>query len=211
MSRKLRTTDITVLLDRSGSMESIKEDTEGGFNSFVRKQKEEKGRANLTLVQFDSVGIDTVYEGMPLKHVPNLSLEPRGMTPLLDAIGDTMRKTLRRIKNSRGERNVLFVIITDGLENRSKKWTRKEVCDEIEYLEDQWGWDFVYLGANQDAIGEARTLGIKADFAMDYIASPKGAGVMWDTLSKSVSVYRSAPISVNCLFTAEDKKKNKEE
>jgi len=182
-------TDITVLLDRSGSMASVLNDTIHGFNYFTNQQKKLKGKANLTLVQFDSVGIDTILDAVPIKHVPSLILIPRGNTPLLDAIGGTIERTKTRFLRKRGKQpdKVLFVIVTDGEENASRKFTKSDINKLIGEASKELDWQFIYLGANQDAIKEGSTMGI--NYSYNY--NPYNTGLLWATLSDSVVTYRS--------------------
>jgi hypothetical protein len=183
-------------------MEGVKKDTIGGFNTFVRGQKKLPGRASLTLVQFDSVGIDTVYEGLSVKSVPALVLEPRGGTPLLDAIGDTIGKTKHRLlKQRRKIDQVVFVIITDGEENASRKFTKKQILDLVNESAEDLKWEFVYLGANQDAIKEGSMIGIRHSFG--YIASPIHTTRLWEAVDNSVSTYRgTGEFAVSAVYQA---------
>jgi hypothetical protein len=182
--------NLVVVLDRSGSMESIKGDAEGGFNEFIRKQKETPGECAVDLVQFDAypdvqVHIDTVYAGLPLANVPPLKLEPRGWTPLNDAVAETIRRTGQRLsllpEDQRPER-ILFVILTDGLENRSRQYPgaagKAAVKQMIQHQQDVYKWAFIFLGANFDAVAEAREYGIPATAAasFDSARSPAAFG-----------------------------------
>lgn len=155
-------TDITVVLDRSGSMESIKSDAIGGLNEFVRKQKEGAGECLFTLVQFDNV-YEFVHTAQPIKQIPALTLEPRGSTALLDAVGRAILETGERFnKMDEAQRPglVVFVILTDGQENSSKEFTKDKVKQMIEGQQNTYKWQFTFLGANQDAFAEAGGLGI---------------------------------------------------
>lgn len=170
-------TYIAVLLDRSGSMSSVKSDTIGGYNEFVDEQHRAGDNCRLTLVQFDSQAIDTVHENLPIREVPHLTnatFKPRDMTPLLDALGETIVNTGRLLKGIKEEDRpdkVVFVIITDGEENASKRYTKAQIKEMIQHQTDVYKWAFVYIGANQDAFAEARSLGIGADFATNYKGS----------------------------------------
>lgn len=163
-------TDITVILDRSGSMSSVKNDTEGGFDQFVIDQKKVPGKAVLTLVQFDD-RYDLVYESKDLSEVRPLQLEPRGSTALLDAIGKTIQNTgerLRRMKEKDRPGKVIFVILTDGEENASVEYNRTKINEMITHQTEKYSWNFVFLGSNIDAIKEARFLGINVNSALNY-------------------------------------------
>ena len=202
-------TDITVLLDRSGSMSSIASDTIGGFNTFVQDQAAEPGECRISLIQFDSQDPQQVdYSAIPVQEVVPLnqsSFQPRGTTPLLDALGtsiDNTGKRLAEMPELARPSNVLFVVITDGLENASLKYSRKEIFGMIRHQEEVYKWNFVYLGANQDAIEEAGGLGIVADRAMTYVAEPKQVEHMFKSTSRLVKDVRSKK---EAAFTKEER------
>ena len=158
-------TDITVLLDRSGSMESIASDVVGGFSQFVEEQRKGAGEAVLSLVQFDSQAIDTLFTARPVHEVKlPIVFEPRGSTPLLDALGRTIVSTgarLRAMKESDRPSRVIFVAITDGLENASREYSLGRIHGMIQHQESAYNWDFVYLGANVDAFAESAAMGFQ--------------------------------------------------
>ena len=174
-------TDITLVVDRSGSMQAIRADAEGGVNAFIQEQVQEPGDALLTLVHFDTE-YEVVHSGMPTEDVPPYSLVPRGATALLDAVGRAINETGSRLsKMDEKDRPglVIFVINTDGLENSSREFTRAQIKGMIEHQQSQYNWHFTFLGANQDAFEEAGQLGIHRDgaanFAMDRVADSYGA------------------------------------
>ena len=176
--------DLSIILDRSGSMATIKSDVEGGFDTFVADQrKEAKKKTTLTLVQFDSEAIETVYERKPLADVPNLLLEPRGMTPLLDAVGSTIAKA-----RETHSKKTLVVIITDGMENASHEYKKDAVKALIEDARKK-GWEFIYLGANVDAFAEAGQIGISAFAAASYTPDAAGAKASFRAASLQVISY----------------------
>lgn len=181
--------EIVVLLDRSGSMAACRQDTEGGFNSFVAEQKKAPGECVMTLVQFDDGGIDAVHEAKPIAGVPPLKLEPRGNTPLLDAMGTTIRKTGERLaataEANRPER-VLFVVITDGQENASHEFSKEAVRRMVEEQTNKWKWEFAYIGANVDAFGEAGRLGIPLQNSSGYAQTPVAVAAVYANLSSNV-------------------------
>lgn len=191
-------TEIVVLLDRSGSMQSIQKDTEGGFNAFIEEQKKVEGPCNVTLVQFNTSGIETVYEGQPVGAVPKLFMHPSGGTPLLDAIGKTIAKTRIRLdkcpacghEGDMGAK-VLFVIITDGEENQSREFKRDHIKTLIEERT-RAGWAFVYLGANVDAFGEASSIGISVLRTANYAANEKGVLSAYAGVSQAAVAFRGA-------------------
>ena len=166
-------TDIVVVLDSSGSMASRVDDSIGGFNAFVDRQKQGEGHARLTLVQFDHE-YAVVYERKDIQEVSPLdrgSYVPRGNTALLDAIGRTiiaLRGAIAVDRPSEHPRNVVFVIITDGMENASSEFTRSQILEMIR-VHQEAGWEFLFFGANQDAIGEAASMGIEDSSALERI------------------------------------------
>lgn len=170
-------TDITFVVDRSGSMQSIREDAEGGVNSFIREQQEQPGEANLTLVQFDT-RYDFVFRGIPVQKAHPYVLKPRGSTALLDAVGRAIIETgdrLRAMDESQRPGLVVFVIVTDGQENSSREFSREKIREMIEHQQNVYNWKFTFLAANQDAFAEGRQLGIDsagiASYAADKIAA----------------------------------------
>ena len=157
-------TDITLVVDRSGSMQQVREDAEGGVNSFIAEQTKEPGEALLTLVQFDTE-YEFLHKGVPISQVPRYELVPRGMTALLDAVGRAINETGERLaKMDEADRPglVVFVVMTDGLENSSKEFSKATIKEMIERQQQQYNWHFTFLGANQDAFAEAGGMGIHA-------------------------------------------------
>ena len=170
-------TDITLVVDRSGSMEAVKDDAEGGVNTFIEEQCKEPGEALLTLVQFDTE-YEFLHKGAPIQQVPKYELIPRGMTALLDAVGKAINETGERLaKIDVGDRPglVIFVVMTDGQENSSKEFTKAQLKKMIERQQNEFNWHFTFLGANQDAFTEAGGMGIHAagvaNYAMDKVAA----------------------------------------
>lgn len=203
-------TDITVLLDRSGSMEQIKDDTIGGFNQFLVAQQEAGANASLTLVQFNSESIDDVCVAMPVRDVEKLTGEtfvPRAMTPLLDALGSTIVKAGERLASlNEAERpdKVVFVILTDGLENASKEYSKAAIKSLIEQQNHDYNWQFVYLGANQDAFHEAGGIGISQHWAAGYATANVNA--VYANVASNVARYRGTGQSVDLHWSDEQRK-----
>ena len=193
---KEKLTEIVFILDRSGSMSNLTNDTIGGFNSFVETQKQEDGEAVLTTVLFDDQ-YEVLHDGVDIKSVEKLTNKQyfaRGMTALLDAIGKTINTVGERL--SKTEENdkpskVIFVITTDGQENSSREFTQAKVKEMIELQTNQYNWQFLFLGANIDAVDTAQNFGIQGQFASNYTASSVGTDSLYSTLSKSVASYRS--------------------
>ena len=201
-----RPTDITIVLDRSGSMESTKSDAIGGFNNFLAEQRKLPGRTAVTLVQFDDQ-YEPVYEGRPLDDAPELTdktFVPRGGTALLDAIGQTIVRTDQRFaKQDNPAELVIFVIITDGQENSSVEYDRAKVFKMIRSHEKEHNWKFIFMGTNQDAIAEAGAMGIMGQHAMTYGA--KHFRSSSDVLARKMMAYRSSGNTEDLAFTPEDR------
>lgn len=187
---------IAVLLDRSGSMESIKSDTEGGFNAFIDGQRGDPLDIRVTLAQFDTE-YEVVYANRPVADVPPLDLQPRGMTALYDAVGklitDVGSELDAQPEDERPGR-VTVVVLTDGHENSSKEWTHDAVGKAIARQERDYSWDFVFLGANMDAVEIGRQLGFAPEKSMTYAADADGVGSAWAATTSYVSRRNAAPM-----------------
>jgi uncharacterized protein YegL len=192
-----KSTHIIVLLDRSGSMESIAGDVVGGYNGFIKKQKQDGADAIVTLVQFDSQNShEVVYESVPLDEVPALTSEtfiPRGSTPLFDATGRLVAKIReQQAVDSRAtdhQPDIVFVTITDGEENDSSEYNLVRVRELIANCEAQ-GWTFVYLSAGIDAFADADRIGVKSGRTRAFRGNKAGADAMFDALSTNMTVLR---------------------
>jgi uncharacterized protein YegL len=182
-------TEIVVVLDRSGSMVDIQGDMVGGLKQFISDQQKCDGKANFTLVQFDTE-YETVYEGVDIQDVNEISLVPRGWTALLDAIGRTIEETSNRLAKIDPDRKVVFVIITDGLENSSKEFDKSTILEKIKHFEQVHSWKFIYLGANQDAIKEGTSLGINYQNCSNF--TPDNLDIVLCSASEQVTAYRLA-------------------
>lgn len=202
--------DVSFVLDRSGSMTSVRADTIGGYNSFIEAQKILPGECLATLMQFDDQH-DVLFTGQRIQDVPPLTNEtfvPRGSTALLDAIGRTINETGKRLSSLAEDRRpskVIFVILTDGGENSSKEFTRKQIFDMIKLQRETYKWDFVFLGANQDAIQVGTAMGVAAGSTMTYAANSVGTRSAFASASNYVSSSRMGASNVS--FTDEDRKK----
>jgi hypothetical protein len=184
---------INFVLDKSGSMGSVRSATIDGFNEFLRTQRDSAGNAWLTLTMFDTESYE-VCLGVPLREVPEMqwtNYVPSGCTALYDAVARSIGMADRYLEqvDTRPDQ-VLFVIMTDGLENASREFTQRQVFDMIRDRE-QRGYEFVYLGANQDAYAVAGTVGVTADKTRNWVASDKGARTMHARLNQQVSAYRA--------------------
>lgn len=183
---------VAVLLDRSGSMESIRTDTEGGFNAFIADQRKEPGEATVTLAQFDT-HYDVVYQDRPIADVPPLELQPRGATALYDALGklitDVGAELAARPEDDRPG-HVIVVVMTDGMENSSVEWTHDAISAAIARQEKEYSWYFVFLGANMDAVAVAAKMGFDQSRSMTYGANDQGVASAMSATTAYVSRQR---------------------
>lgn len=183
---------IAFLLDRSGSMQSIKSDVVGGFDAFLTEQRAGDGECRVTLAQFDSE-YEVVYHALPVGEVPALELNPRNSTALLDSMGKLITATAAEIAALAEDDkpgSVIVAIMTDGLENASHEWTRPAIKSLVEQQTNEFGWEFLYMGADQDAVEVGRDLGVKAEQAVTY-----GRGKSQEAMaamSGNVRGYRNA-------------------
>lgn len=166
-------TDITVILDRSGSMASCVYDTIGGFNTFLKDQQQQPGEAVMTLVQFDNE-YQVDYQSIPIKEVQPLNTEtyvPRGSTALLDAIGRTIVSVGNRLAllpEADRPNKVMIIIQTDGEENQSREFSHSRIMEMIKEQREKYNWDFTFLGAGQDAIATGAAIGVLSNKCLSY-------------------------------------------
>lgn len=187
-------TRLVFLLDRSGSMQSIKSDVIGGFEAFLEGQRAGDGQCEVTLSQFDTE-YQVVYRGIALDDVPSLSLHPRGQTALLDSMGKLITDTAAEIGAlDEAERpgTVIVVIMTDGHENASREWRRPGIKVLVEQQTNEHGWEFLYMGASQDAVEVGRGLGVKDSQSITY-SRGKSREAMLAT-SMNIRDYRTAKL-----------------
>ena len=190
---------IVFVVDRSASMRRIASAMSQGFNEFIEKQKLVPGECYVTAYQFDDT-CETLFVERALSSVPTYSLQPRGNTALLDAVAKAIDETGQRLSQTpdwQRPSQVLFVIITDGEENASKTFNllergRERVFDKITHQRSKYQWEFIYLGANQDSIAVATSLGISATNSVTYKAEEKTSGGLMRGLSANVASYRSS-------------------
>lgn len=193
MNKKI--TEIVFLLDRSGSMSGLERDTIGGFNSFIKRQVERKGKTLLTTVLFDDQ-YEILWNGVAAEqaHLTSEDYYVRGTTALLDAVGKTILDVGYRL--SRTEENdrpgkVIFVITTDGMENASSEFTHEKVKNLIEHQQEKYNWDFIFMGANIDVIAEAKNLGIKEEDAFRFEATDEGVENLYAIMSEEIIQRRN--------------------
>ena len=190
-------TELVFILDRSGSMSGLEEDTIGGFNSMLSKQKREPGECLVSTVLFDN-DTEVIHDRVPLTEVPGLSGEEyyvRGCTALLDAVGGAIHHIGSIHKYARTEdrpERTLFVITTDGMENASRRYDYGKVKEMIRRQKEEYGWEFLFLGANIDAAKEAARFGISADRAVRYRCDSVGTALNFQVISAAVGCARAA-------------------
>lgn len=176
-------TSIVLIVDRSGSMSRIKVEAEGAINAFIESQKQVEGDAEVTAVQFDNA-YDTLFERVDIKQAPKVRIDPRGMTALLDAIGRTV------VNFTTDADKTIYVIMTDGFENASHEWTVETVKNLIEESKTH-GDEFVFLGANQDAIETGTKMGIPMGSSLTFAANKQGLDATMDSMTNYVTATRS--------------------
>jgi len=187
--------EIAFVLDRSGSMESCREATIGGFNSFLQEQQKTEGLARLTLILFNDEYLVPI-DALPVAEILPLSSDsyvPRGSTALLDAIGrtiDELGARLAALSEKDRPLQVIVAILTDGLENSSQDYTWQQIADVIKQQSEQYRWTFLFLGANQDAIETAAQMNIKATNAAAYVADAAGLHASASSLTRKVRALR---------------------
>jgi hypothetical protein len=207
-------THITIILDRTGSMQSIRDDTIGGFNVFLAENKNQPGKCTLTLVQFDSQDpYEIIHQFKPLDEVPDLTHEtyvPRASTPLLDALGrgiNDLEQQLSLLDAGKKPAGVVFVVVTDGKENASREFSRDQIIKMIADKQEKDEWQFVYLSADLDAINEAAQHGFRDRSVMGFDKTSIGSKAAWDSLSKRHRTYRRE-IQRGFGFIDEDRRKH---
>ncbi len=192
---KKNLTEIVFILDRSGSMSGLEADTIGGFNSMIEKQKKEAGEALISTVLFDNFS-EVIHDRIPVGRVEPMTDREyyvRGCTALLDAIGGAIHHIGNIHKHAREEdvpEHTLFVITTDGMENASRRYDSETVKKMIERQKAKYGWEFLFLGANIDAVETASRFGIGADRAVNYHSDHQGTQLNYEVLSEAVSTVR---------------------
>ncbi len=197
---KKNVTEIVFILDRSGSMSGLEADTIGGFNSMLQKQKKAGGKALVSTVLFDNSS-EVIHDRVDIRKIKPLTSADytvRGCTALLDAIGGAIHHIGNIHKYARAEdvpEHTLFIITTDGMENASRFYSSEKVKQMIERQKSKYGWEFLFLGANIDAVETAGRFGIGADRAVNYHCDSIGTQLNYDVLSEAITAVRcSAPL-----------------
>ena len=209
-------TELVFILDRSGSMSGLEGDTIGGFNSLIEKQKKQDGECFVTTVLFDNE-LETIHDREELSEIKPMTEDDytvRGCTALIDAIGSTIEHIERIHKYARAEdvpEHTMFVIMTDGMENASRKYSSKKVKKMIERRKEADSWEFLFIGANIDAVETAADFGIGRERAVNYHADRKGTSVVYETVARAVgSIRASKPLAESwCKDIDEDFKSRK--
>ncbi len=197
---KKNLTELVFILDRSGSMAGLEADTIGGFNSMIEKQKKAEGEALVSTVIFDNVS-EVIHDRVNLRDIKPMTEDDytvRGCTALIDAIGSAIKHIGNIHKYAREEdvpEHTVFIITTDGMENASRIYTSDEVKKMISRQKEKYGWEFLFLGANIDAVETAKHFGISADRAVNYNSDSDGTALNYEVLSETVTAFRAgAPI-----------------
>ena len=204
-------TELVFILDRSGSMQGLEADTIGGFNSMIEKQKKEEGEAYVSAVLFDD-RMEVLYDRVELQKVEPMTDRQyyvRGCTALLDALGGAIHHIGNVHKYAREEdvpEKTIFVITTDGMENASRAYSLDRVRRMVERQQKQYHWEFLFLGANIDAIAEASRFGIHASRAANYVHDSAGTRLNFDVLSKAISGARASASAeeMNAMFDSQE-------
>ena len=199
---KKNLTELVMILDASGSMWGLTNDTIGGFNSLLNSQKEEDGEATFTAVKFND-RMEYMYDRVDINDVEDLTRKQyyaSGTTALLDALGTTIDYIGEKLSNTPEEdrpSKVIFAVITDGQENASREYTYSVIKEKIQHQREKYNWEFMFIGANIDAIGESEKLGMDSRFARNYTASSVGTQAVYGGLSKAMSCMRDASFNID--------------
>lgn len=201
-------TEIVFILDRSGSMAGFEGDTIGGFNATVEKQRKEEGRAYVSTVLFDNES-EVIHDRVPLERIAPMTAEDYrvgGCTALFDAIGGAIHHIGNIHKYARPEdvpEHTVFVITTDGMENASHRYSSQKVKQMIERQREKFGWEFIFLAANIDAVETAENIGIRRERAVNYHRDAEGTGIMYCAMSQAISSVRENKSLDNAEWRAE--------
>ena len=196
-------TELVFILDRSGSMSGLEKDTIGGFNSMIEKQKKQEGECYISTVLFDNES-EVIHDRVKLSEIKPMTEDDyyvRGCTALIDAIGGAIHHIGNVHKYARPEdvpEHTMFIITTDGMENASRRYTSDRVKAMIERQKEKYGWEFLFIGANIDAVETAAQYGINPDRAVNYNADEKGTKILYATVSESIcQMSANAPLQAN--------------
>ncbi len=188
-------TELVFILDKSGSMSGLEADTIGGYNSMLTKQQSVEGECRITTVLFNNT-YEMLHDRLDIRAVHGITekeYQVGGSTALLDAIGSTIHKIINVQKHTAKDystKKVMFVIITDGEENASREYNAEKVKDQIERQKKKYGWEFIFLGANIDAVQTAGRFGINPDRTVDYLADSRGTELNFKAMARAVATFR---------------------
>ena len=202
-------TESVFILDRSGSMSGLESDTIGGFNSMITKQKKGEGEVLVSTVLFDDV-VEVLHDRVSISKVEPMNDNQyfvRGCTALLDAVGGAIHHIENVQKYTRKEdkpEKTLFIITTDGMENASKQYSYEEVKKKVEHQKENYGWEFLFLGANIDAIEVAGRFGISPSRAVNYESDSEGTQLNYSVLSETVTKMRQAPCAAKMSMVLDE-------
>jgi len=186
-------TAVGLIVDRSGSMQEIRADAEGGVNAFIDAQKPFDGQVVLSLTEFDTY-VDVRENLTPIANVRPYTLQPRGNTALYDAVGKTvvnMGEQLAAMDEAERPSKVIIVIVTDGFENSSQEWTRNMISELVQRQEAEFGWEFLYLSASPDAFADGRRMGISRAHTHSVPSDPGGMSASYAQAARTVSTYHT--------------------
>ena len=195
---KKDTMELVMILDRSGSMAGLVSDTVGGFNAMIERQRKLPGEVYVSTVLFNSCST-VLHDRVPIEKIEPLTeneYQPAGCTALIDALGDAIHHIGLVHKYARPEdvpEKTLFVITTDGMENASRKYDADEVRAKIRRQQERYGWEFLFLGANIDAVETARRYGIREDRAVNFHADRLGVRKFMESVSEAAVILRTRP------------------
>ncbi len=193
-------TSILAIIDKSGSMNSVRDDSIVGFNRFLNDQKQIPGKCDMTLILFSDYNkINIVYENENIQDIPELTdktYSPSGVTALWDAMGegiDNLGRYLSGISEDNRPEKIIVCILTDGMENNSQKIKDKNIiAEKVKHQQEKYNWEFIFLAANQDAVLSGQSMGLKADNCMNYQSTGIGTRTAYDNLSRTVSSIRKS-------------------
>ena len=193
-------TELVFILDRSGSMAGLESDTIGGFNAMIEKQKKQEGECYVSTVLFNNAS-EILHDRIKLAEVPKMTESDYtvgGCTALIDAIGEAIHHIENIHKYARAEdvpEHTMFVITTDGMENASKQYSYDKVQKMIKRQQEKYGWEFIFIGANIDAVQEAKKFGIRKERAVNYVHDEEGTETLYRSVGKAVCAMRMADAS----------------
>jgi hypothetical protein len=205
-------THITFVLDSSGSMSAIEDDTKGGFNAFLKDQRDEEGPATVTLYDFNT-NVDLVYHEYPIEDAPKLdddNYTPGGKTALHDALYTAVTETAERVSDKESANrpdNVIIVVLTDGKENASETH-QERVREQVKYRRKEFGWEFLFIGANQDAALTAASMGMDEDRSLNMSHSGEGTRAAYESTSDRITQARQE--GTTGTYEEEDRKKQRD-